>query len=468
MKWIKHPWLFLLLSFVITIVIKIPQLGLPYFFDETFSYYPAILEMAKTVPGMLPGTIPLILSKGHPLFFYFITSIWVKYVAGYSIVLTRIFPLLISLFALFVFHRFARRHTNIVLANISVILLSIQAMFLAQASLVLPEMLLFSLLILTFDSYLSGKYALFAIFSSLMILTKETGAVFILVFGLCFLYENRLNWRTKRFWKEIALISTPALVYGIFLLLHRHEFGSFFFNEHLDYITTEQSKLIYKFNSSVSILFTRYGRNVIFFSAVIALIFLLIKKKKIEFKRFLIITLFLLVFFLTFTILNFYTYRYVLPVLGLVLLASLVLIQQVQTKYHTLNISFIVLLFIISGYYSASKRGSLDIDLGYIQYLRVQKEMVQYCEQQCWYNKEFGAGYNLTMGMRDSYGRYLNTDKNFKTHHLPGIKDRDYIIYDSTCWPYEMPKEEKDKLILIKRFEYKKHWGEIYQVESRK
>lgn len=47
-------------------------------------------------------------------------------------------------------------------------------------------------------------------------------------------------------------------------------------------------------------------------------------------------------------------------------------------------------------------------------------------------------------------------------HYLPGIENRERIVYDSTCFPSKMPEMEKNKLTLIKRFEYKKHWGEIY------
>ncbi|HBL77132.1 MAG: hypothetical protein A2W90_18825 [Bacteroidetes bacterium GWF2_42_66] len=466
MKLIKHPWLFLLLSFAITIAVKIPHLGLPFFNDETFSYYPAILEMAKTGPGMMPGILPIILSKGHPLFFYFLASLWVKYIAGNSIALTHVFPLLIALFALFVFHRFAKRHTNIVLANIAVVLLSVKTMFLAQASLLLPEIFLFCLFMLCFDAYLSGNYKLYALFGSLMMLTKETGAVFIMVFGISYLIENYRNIKTRKFWMEITMLAIPVFVYGIFLILHYSRFGVFFFSEHLDYITVERFKVLYKSKSAFSTLFLKHGRNIVFFSGIIALSYLLIRRKAIEYKRFLILSLFILISFFIFTILNFYIYRYVFPVMGIMLLASLALVQQVKTKYQIINIGYIAIIVAVSGYYTATKRGQSDADLGYVQFLKVHKQMVEYCEQQGWYDQEFGAGYNMVMSMRDNFAGYLNTDKNFRMHHLPGIKDRNFIMYDSTCWPYEMPKEERDKLELVKRFQYKKHWGEIYKVRE--
>lgn len=357
MKYLNHPWIFLLLAVVITIAVKNSHLGLPYFFDETFSYVPAIQEMAKAGPGMLPGTIPLTLSKGHPLFFYFLSSMWMKFIAGDSLILMRLFPLLISLVSLAVFHRFAKRHTNLLLANIAVVLISLQPLFLAQASLVLPEILLFTLFMVCFDSYLSRSYGLYALFGSLMMLTKETGAVFIMVFGLAYLVENYRIWNTKVFYRNLFLLCVPGLGYLIFLLLHYLKFGVFFFAEHLDYITTNSAKVLYKFNSATSTLFLAHGRNVVFFAAIVVLTILLYKKKSIAYKRFLIISGAIIIPFLIFTILNFFTYRYVFPLMGIVLLASLAIIQQLQIKYQAVNIIYVACILSVSAYYSATKRG---------------------------------------------------------------------------------------------------------------
>lgn len=466
MKLIKHPWLFLLLSFAITIAVKIPHLSLPFFLDEAYSYYRAILEMVKTGPGILPGALPLDSSKGHPLFFYFISSLWIKYLSGESIFLIRILPLIISLLALYIFHRFAKRHTSIALANIAVLFLAIQSLFLAQASLLLPEVLLFCFFMLCFDHFLSGNYRWYALFGSLMILTKETGAVFLFIFGVSYLVENYKNHNSSRFRKELALLSMPAFVYVLFLILHYLKFGVFFYSEHLGYITVEFSKVILKFNSATSVLFLKHGRNLLFFSGILALAYLLIRRINIENKKFLLITFVTLLLFIAFSIINFYTYRYMLPVMGISILASLSLIRQAITRYRLVSLAYVIIIIAVSGCYTASKRGQSDSDLGYTQFLKVYKQMTEYCEQQGWYDKEIGAGFNMVMGMRDHFAGFLNTKKNFRMHHLPGIKGRDFILYDSTCWPYEMPQEERKKLELVKRFEYKKHWGEIYKVRE--
>lgn len=463
LKYMEHPWLFLLVSVLVTLAVKIPHLGLPYFMDESFSYIPAIEEMAHNGPGLLPGTISLYAAKGHPLLFYFLSSTWLKLIANDSITLMRLFALLISLATLFVFHRFARRHTNGLVANAAVLLLTVQPLFLAQASLLLPEVLLFLLFILSFDSFLRGNYGWYALFGSLAMLTKETAAVFMLIFGVTFLVENFHARKEKTFLKNLLLITVPALVYLAFLLLHYLRFGVFFFSEHLDYISLEAPKVLYKFKSASSTLLLAHGRNLLFFLAILALLLTRVRQKKIEYQRFLMISLVLIAATLLFTILNFFTYRYVFPLLGIFLLSCLVLIQQIKTKWLLGNLAFIICILSVSSYYSATKRGQWDADLGYTEYLMVHQQMVSYCEQQQWYDKEFGAGFNLVMAMRDPNTRYLSTGKHFSMHHLPGLHQRNMILFDSTCFPHELPPGDKNKLTLVKRFQYKKHWGEIYR-----
>ena len=463
MKYIKHPWIFLIISFIITISIKIPHLGLPYFFDETFSYVPAIREMAKVGPNLMPGTIGLYLSKGHPLLFYFLASSWMKFIAGNSIALMRVFPLLIALLALFVFHRFANRHTNITLANIGVVFLSLQPIFLAQASLVLPEIFIFILFTQSFDSFLLGNYRLYALWGSLMILTKETGAVFILVFGIVFLVENYRAFNTKEFWKELFLLFIPVLIYATFLILHFLKFGVFFFSDHLNYITIESEKVLYKLNSANWVIFLAHGRNVVSFTAMLALIILLYKKQDLKYIRFLVLTIVILVAFFAFSMLNFFTYRYVIPVFGISILALLAIIQQIKSKSQIINIAFVVCILSLSAYNTATRSGHTDADLGYVQFLNVQQQMVKYCEDQGYSDREICVGLNMTLGMRNKFAGYLSSERNFKTRSILDIDGASIVIYDSTCEPYEMPDKNKENLTLIKRFQFKNHWGEIYK-----
>ena len=113
-------------------------------------------------------------------------------------------------------------------------------------------------------------------------------------------------------------------------------------------------------------------------------------------------------------------------------------------------------------YFSLTKKGKTDIDFGYVSYLPLQKEMVVFCEKQNWYDKNFATEFNMIMAMRDPFTGYHTTSKGFKIHSLPTLENIDIVILDSTGEWTELPENQKDKFSLVKRFENKNDWGEIY------
>jgi len=418
--------------------------------------------MVKNGPGLLPGVLPINLSKGHPLFYFFLASSWITIFGG-SIVSIRTFSLLVSILTLVIFHFTLRRMGNKAIADFSVVLLSVQSMFLAQASLLLPEMLLALLLILSFYTFISSKFRLYALFSSFMVMTKETGVVFIAFFGVYYFFENVKQIKGKEFWLKIAWLSVPAWVYIIFLVIHYFKTGTIFFNEHLDYITLNPGQNIRNLKSAFSVLFTTYGRNSLFIALIVSSIILLFKRKDILGLRIVRVSLGIIVVLIIFSVINFYTYRYILPAFPMFILMSSVVILQAKLKAKAVNWLVAILLVSVPLYYSMTKAGKNDNDLGYTQYIPVYKQMVDYCEKQDWFDKTFSVSFNMVIALRDPFAGFLSGNKGFNALHVERIGEADIIILDSTCEEKKLPDEFKNKVRLIKRFEFKKHWGEIYE-----
>lgn len=456
----------LLISIVFVIIIKIPHLSLPYSWDEAWSYLPALIKMVENGPGLIPGAIPIIYSKGHPLFYYFLNSGLVYIFSGdmSNIVLARIFPLLVSFVLLISLFLFARKHFSLKVANFSVVLLSIQSLFLAQASLILPEMLLALMLLLSFHFYASGKFGWYAITASLMVLTKETGLVFAGVFGMFYIIENKIFIPRKENLAKLFLLTIPLWVFFVHLLMNFWAFNTFFFTEHLDYISFDFAEIKRVIKSSTAILFTRYGRNVISGVVIISILLILFRKEKFNHFKFLILISAQIVFLILFTSINFYTYRYMLPAFPIFILLSSVLLEQAFNRQKVIQYVFLTVMITVPLYFSITKKGKTDIDLGYSSYLPLQKEMVVFCEQQNWYNKTFATEFNMIMAMRDPFTGYHATSKGFKIYYLPELEDidTDIVILDSTGKLVELPGDQKDNFSLIKRFENKNDWGEIY------
>ncbi len=455
----------LLIAIIFVVIIKIPHLSLPYSWDEAWSYLPALIKMVENGPSLISGSIPILYSKGHPLFYYFLNSGWVKLFLGdmSNIALARIFPLLVSIVLLIALFVIARKHFSPMVANFSVVLLSVQSLFLAQASLVLPEMLLTLLLLLSFHFFVSGKFGWYAITASLMVITKETGLVFAGVFGVFYLIENKIFIPGKDNFAKLFLLTVPLWIFGIHLLLNFRASNTFFFNEHLDYITFDFVQIKRVIKSSTAILFMRYGRNVISGVVIISILIILFRKEKLNHLKYLILISVQIVSLILFTSINFYTYRYMLPAFPIFIILGILLFEQAIRKNVYRNV-LIAVMVAAPLYFTITKKGKSDIDLGYASYLPLQKEMVVFCEQQNWYDKNFATEFNMIMAMRDPFTGYHTTSKGFKVDYLPELEDFDIdiVILDSTGEWTELPGDQKDKFSLIKRFENKNDWGEIY------
>ncbi|MEL6653457.1 MAG: glycosyltransferase family 39 protein, partial [Bacteroidota bacterium] len=94
----KLPWSPLLMGIasLLFVIAKWSDLSLPFFWDELGVYGPGVLAMVDNGVGMLPSALPADLSRGHPLFFYFLFALWTK-VVGYSLVKIHFFALMVTL-----------------------------------------------------------------------------------------------------------------------------------------------------------------------------------------------------------------------------------------------------------------------------------------------------------------------------------------------------------------------------------
>jgi len=462
----KH--LILILSLALIIVLKIPHLFLPYSWDEAWSYYPAILKMVENGPGIIPGAIPILSSKGHPLLFYFLTSGWIT-LFSVKIWVVRLFPLIVSLLSVTTLYHLATRHLSKKVANYSVMIFSVQALFLAQSTLVLPEVMLtlFLLLSLHFylseNFYLSEKIGLYVISASLMVLTKETGLVFAFGFGVFFLIQNLKNCLQKESLRTIGMLFIPLIVFLVHLLLNYRAFHTFFFNEHLELMKFDFVEIKRILKSATAILFTLQGRNTILFASILSLVIILARKQKIQHGTILLLLLLQITLLLVFSSVNFYTYRYILPAFPLFILIATGLLTQAKKYLMFLFYPMLIVTISVPLYYTLTKKGNTDIDLGYSSYLPLHKEVVEYCEQQEWYEKNFWASFSLSLALRDPFTGYHKTTRGYKIIAKQDIQKADILILDSTGSWKELPKPLCNKFHLLKRFENKNHWAEIYQ-----
>ncbi|NOY94824.1 MAG: glycosyltransferase family 39 protein [Chlorobi bacterium] len=455
---------FFIIPIFFLLIVKIPHLYLPYFWDEAWSYFPAVYKMYETGPGMLPGSLPLWDAKGHPLFFFFISSLWMR-LFGNEVFTVHLLPLLISVAVLVSTYFMVKRHSNKWAANAAVLLFSVQSLFLAQATMLLPEMLITLFLILTIDSYLSKRYVLFALLASLMVLTKETSVVFVCAF---FLFHTLVHLRqgkeSRKYIIESLLIITPFFVYAGFLILHKKEFGTYLFQDHVGYIQFDMATIVRKLKIATAIIFTGYGRNVILAALIYALGWILIKRKKIEFVKLLSLILLLMLLFLAFSVLNFYTQRYMLSLLALYVIIVSVLLSQVKLKKQYVTFFILAIITVVPLYYSFTKKTSSDSDLGYVEVVKTYQQMVKFCEEENWQDKPIAASFNMIFCLRNPHLGYVSAKKGFSNvMNMGKFRSAEVFINESTFYDYRQELDSiKNEKVLVKTFKQKHAWGEIY------
>ena len=459
-----------IIPIIFILIIKIPHLSLPYFWDEAWSYFTAVQQMYESGPSLLPGALPLKIAKGHPLFFFFIYSSWM-HIFGTSVTVVHILSLLISVATIMVTYLMVKKHANQNAALIAIVLLSIQSLFLAQASMVLPEMLLTLLLLLSIHMYLSRNFGWFILSAGLMVMTKETSIVFICGFLLMHLLTYiKPEKEARKYIVETFMISVPLIIYAIFLVLHKIEFGSFFYPDHTGYVDFRFDSVSQKINIATEIIFTRYGRKTVLIISTLSLLIILIKKTKLKSGTLLALILIQTLLFLSFSAINFYTQRYMLGLLSLFMIASAVIMENAKLKNLWLNTLILIFVTSIPLYSTLTQKSNTDKDLGYVEAVMVHQKMVHFCEEQDWQDKGISASFNLIYYLRDYSLGYLSQDKGFSNvSDLRYIRDSEIFLIDCTNHGKELQIDTiKTENQLVKEYQIKQAWGEIYTNLSTK
>lgn len=462
MKDISPKNLFFLIPILILLFIQIPNLGLPYFWDEAWSYFPAIKKLAEVGPSLMPGVIPIDYCKGHPQLFFFITSVWMKIFPD-NITMMRILPLLFSLGVLITVYIGLLKLANRETAIIASLLISVQSMFLAQSIFLLPEMLLTLLFVMTFFFFLNNRFIAYTITCTLMVLTKETAIIFPILFGIFYFFTLLSQSNREKFRHRYLLALTiPVIIYIVFLFLHYLKFGVVFYGDHIQYISTDWTIIYDKISRAYSFIFIGYGRRFISITAIISIIILLFQRPKNG--RLLILGIISFLGFMIFSMFNYYTQRYGLVAIVIFIIVFSYIVGQLRINIFIKN-GIAICLAAICLYFSFTLKTNGDYDLGYIETVKVHQEMVHFCEENNLYDDPFAVTFNMIFCLRENDLGYLTGKKKFSNildwkHYL----EAKYFIYDATMGDAPPGVEyAKQNFKLVKTVINQHAWGYIYE-----
>lgn len=458
-KWL--PVVFLGFILIGVVLFCWERLYLPFFWDESWVYGPAVWEMSNS-PSLWPSAISKDLGRGHPLLFHFVFGLWGK-LCGASVFNFHLLALVISILVLVTVFRlssFISASSWIGLG--AVIVVTIQPVFLAQSVMVLPEMMLTLWSLLVIESYIKKKWVVYAIFGTLLCLTKETGLFIIGGLTAHYLYALLFTSQNRASVLGLVFIILPAIVVPLQFLMNKMAWGWWIFEQHENLITWNISDIWHKFSNNFgAFIFVFQGRNFLLFSVLGVLLFSLLAsvKKKVPY---LLILWFGLIAFWIGSSLNFYINRYVLV---LIVLFSIISVTYCLSKIKNPIFSCIwVAIFVGFGIDHLQNRSSSDHDLGYEDVVNLEKQAVVHIKNT--YSKDthilafFLGGFHLS---NHKSGYVLKSEEFTNVHKEPdsliqliihSSYDTD-LIYDAII----------DSLPKIKTKEYTsgEYWIRLYE-----
>ncbi|HZV71357.1 MAG TPA: glycosyltransferase family 39 protein [Saprospiraceae bacterium] len=507
----KIPLFVLFFFILVWVAFKWNSLYLPYFWDEAWSYVPAISEMAGRRPCLIPGCINTELYRGHPLLFYFLSAGWMKWIGG-SLWSMHFFAMLISIAAVISFYRLLSLVLTSYQALFGAGLLILQEAFYVQSSFVLPEVFILLLTLESIRSYVNGQKYYFLIVAGLLGVTKETGVVVIISFALYHLFTER-GFRLKSCWVYGAML--PAVIYFV---LQKIMLGWFFYPLHLDLMDMSLPALCNKAELILKFIFFDQGRKLILIIpgiVLIALQFLRNRRKYLlAFIAVLVLSIFtyihesifsifIFIFLIyyyarrlegftslerllfkligilftscfAFSVFNFLMVRYMLMALPLLILVFSIIMQKatLHPPFYFPALCIILLLnFSWSFYYNDNiKEWHDDASINYIHIVKVHQQVVAYCEEEKWFEREIYTHFLLQQDLTNLAAGYLSSPVTFiKVNYQGNVEPEDEIIIFSSIefeeWKYKSVKDNS-KYRLAKRFEINKAWAEIYTLNE--
>ncbi|MBK7763202.1 MAG: hypothetical protein IPI46_07485 [Bacteroidetes bacterium] len=440
---IANGYVYLMLSLAILglILIKLSNLHLPFYWDEAWSYAKAVYEMYTHKITLLPSEVNQEIFRGHPLFFYFLTSGFAKLtsftpLAMHACMLGLSMVLLIALFFIL------KKHHGISIAFIATAFLLFQEVFIVQSSFLLPEVLIAFLGIFCFYAYVQKNYLLYILCGAMLVLTKESGIVAILVVCLYeliqFLYHKKLNLKGIAF---LFFWSLPLWIFGLFILIQKLKWGWYLFPEHVSMMDLSIAGIKNRLHAIATYLFFSEGRNVYTFLFFACILLIAIFKWKL-FKQIVSMPVvhLLLVFFIFYSLfssVNFYSARYLLALLPVIAILSAIIIDQLFSNQKiSFFFSILLAVFFLSQYFLIQTAGLGDTSKHYVHSVSSLKLTIdEFVIKNT--RSSFGGDFLTNTNLQFPEAGYISSKMKL---HVVSPDDAQYIIATSI-----EPLEEKIK-----------------------
>jgi len=253
-----------LLVCLVLVVCRWSALSFPLFWDELGVYGPSVFYLLENGVDFQPKSLDPELSRGHPMLYVFVNALVGSALGANSFVL-HAFNLFIACLVLVGTFLLGKRMLGASTGVIAAIILSVQPVFHAQATLILPEMALALAALGMLYGYLARMPWLYLLSGIAAVWLKET-AIFI---PLALILHRFLVLRLRRVpiiqvssLLEFLLLGLPWLAFGAFLVLQKVQNGWFLFPYHTGLFDFSPIEVLKKFVRFSKFLLIDQGRFV--------------------------------------------------------------------------------------------------------------------------------------------------------------------------------------------------------------
>lgn len=470
-NWPFHLGFFLLI--VSLIIYKSAHLNIPFFWDESWVYGPALQIMAEGGPGLLPSALNDWFSRGHPLMFHFIGSSWIV-LFGDTLSAIHSFPLSVSVLFLLTIYLATGSTFGWFAGFSSALLMAVQPMFIAQSSLVLPEIFLALFSFLAIFFIVKKWYILSGIAGIFAVLTKESGLIIMGLLVIFCVFDGMIRRKSisrKEIRNSIIGLSLPFLFFVLFLVIQYFQKGWLFYPEHIGMIEWESSIFWNKMGIFYEVMFIKYGNLVISLILVISALAMLLARQQVprEMKRLLFLGLLLLAGFSVFSSLNFFTNRYLLPVFPLFLIPAGYFLTAAKRPVWMKSIILGAIAFYLLFINLVPQNLRIgDTSMGYLDGVKVHQESIDFLVDLDIRDERVLTHFLMNVQLTQSTSRYLEADEKFTQVTTTWDDSVRWIVYSNFERNFDLEQiKQEQSLELIRRFESGKAYTEIYHVKPQ-
>lgn len=418
------PFLILLLGLVFLWWNRWHSLSNPYFWDEMGVYGKGVQYLFANGIGVLPASLPPEISRGHPLLFSSIHALVIQ-VFGNKFFVSHFFALLVSSATVLSTYLLAQHSLPKVLAAAAASLLICQNIFIAQSTLVIPEMSIALISTLALWSYFKRHYLFTILVLCIGVWIKESVIIIAAFIGFIQVIELIHSGIYLKKAKQLLLFTLPLIAFIGFLLIQKVQNGWYFFPYHTEIVQESAFNGFWdKLERHYTFIFYEQGRKYWLIASLIGLFTLPFIRRG---KSLLTLIGFLIVNLLVFS-LAFYMDRYLLylyPVLVILVVHGLKVLSFGRDWISLLLIAGMASLSLLE---LKNDTFRYDVSVSYEDVIRVHEEAVS---QLCELDESsiiVGSNFPIYMSLDDFQLGYLNKACHTRIDLTPFDKEPRYLL----------------------------------------